>query len=142
MFVKKEKRNGAKEALDAYNEGKERRKKEIKEETSRWKRFWKWCWYLTTWPFRWAWMSIHDWKFLIIFIIVFLIVSSAVWGFYLAGLILWANESARNWCFGIGSFMWLWWIGPFTPFTQLVIIISIGVKAIVDRIGMRIKKRI
>ncbi|MCQ2772240.1 MAG: hypothetical protein MJ238_03075 [Bacilli bacterium] len=122
------------EAIDKYNKSKDRRKSEIKNEPSSVKRFFMWCWYLTTWPFRWAWMEIHDITFFIIFIVVFLVVSSSVWGGYLLGFIIWGNETARNWCFGIASASWLFWLGPFTPFTQIVIFISIGIKAVVDLI--------
>lgn len=124
-------------ALEKYNKSKEKRKSEIRQEKSSFKCFLMWCWYLTTWPFRWAWMEIHDWVFLIIFVIVFLLVSSSVWGGYLIAFIMWNNEEVRNWSLGIASASWLFWLGPFTPFTQIVIFLSIGIKAVFDRIFRR-----
>lgn len=124
----------AKKALNEYLASKERRKAEIRQEPSKWKRFWKWMWFWMSFPFRWVWMACHDWRILIILIIVFVVYSSSVWGFYLAGLICYKQESVRNWLWGIGSAMWVWWLGPFTPFMELVVLTTMGIKAVIDKI--------
>lgn len=135
--MKNEKETKASKALRLYRESIERRKAAIRSEPSRGKRLLKWIWFWVSHPFRWMWMSMHDWRTMLIFGIVFLVYSSSVWGFYLAAALTgWTTDTAK-WLLGIGSSMWLFWLGPFTPFTELVIITTIGIKALVDRIKER-----
>ena len=58
-------------------------KSHIKSEPKKIKRFWKWIFYWTVFPFVWIWVNIRDWRTALIFVIVFLLVSSEVWVPYL-----------------------------------------------------------
>ena len=101
----------------------------IKAEPNKTKRFFRLLLHYITFPFIWIWHNLRDWKTLVIFIIVCLVVSSEVWVFYLIGLITWGT-SFSSWCFGIGTFLWGWWLLPGTPFIPLCIGITLGIKAI------------
>lgn len=71
----------------------------------------------------------------IIFAIVFLTLSSEVWGFYLLGII-----TGNEWFYGIASACWLFWLGPFTPFLPLCVGITIGIKEGINRWKKKKKK--
>lgn len=130
----------AKEALQRYKESSDRRKAEIKADPRRGKRFWKWCWFLISWPFRWLWAECHDWRFLVLFIGVAAVMSVEVWGFYLAGLVTWGTEFSK-WAFGVASACWLFWLGPFTPFVPLCMAITCGIKTAIDRARERKERK-
>ena len=139
---KEKKKNPYLEQLEEkYNEQANARKEKIRQEPSKWKRFWKWVWFWISFPFIWIFYNIRDWRTAIIFIIVFLLVSSEVWVPYLIGFICWSNEALRISMFSIGSACWAFWLGPGTPFMIIVIGITIGVKAAFDKIRQGIKKR-
>lgn len=73
---------------------------------------------------------------IIIFIIVFLFVSSEVWVMYLLYVI-----TGNAWFLGIGSLCWAFWLAPFTPFLPLCFVITFAVRKIYDKIkNKRIKK--
>lgn len=116
-----------------YKAKQEEEKRLIRAEPSKWKRFWKWVWFLVSFPFKWLWVNIRDWRTALIFIIVFLVVSSEIWMPYLIGLITWGTDLSK-WLFGVASACWIFWLGPGTPFTLLCIGITIGVKGIIDKI--------
>ena len=86
-------------------------------------------WGIITAPFKWIWNECKDIKTLIIFIIVFLVLSSEVWLFYLLGFIF-----QNNWFIGIASACWLFWLGPGTPFIPLCIGFTALVKSIFNKI--------
>lgn len=109
-------------------------KEKIKAEPSKFKRFLKWIWYWTAFPFQWIWINIRDWRTAIIFVIVFLTVSSEVWVPYLIGVICWNDEALRNTMFGVGSACWLFWIGPGTPFMVVCIGLTITIKGLFNKI--------
>ena len=117
-----------------YNEQAERRKNKIREEPNKFKRFWKWVWYLIAFPFVWLFWNIRDFRTAIIFIIVFIVVSIEVWLPYLLGYIFYNNETFRITMFSIGSACWLFWLGPGTPFMVICIGITIGIKALFNKI--------
>ncbi len=73
--------------------------------------------------FKWLWQQLKDWRTLILFIIVFIVMSASVWIWYVLGFIL--NNA---WFYGVGSAVWLFWAGPFTPFIPLCIAITFGIK--------------
>lgn len=126
----------AKRALDAYEASKAKRRAEIRLEPSRWKRFWKWCWFWFSHPFRWLWMSVHDWRTMLIFGSVFVVYSGSVWGFYLAAAIVGWGTDTGKWLAGIGTAVWAWWlVGPFSPFMELVILTTMGIKYLMDKLG-------
>ena len=93
-----------------------------------------WGWIIA--PFKWIWKECKDIKTLIIFIIVFLVLSSEVWVFYLLGLIF-----QNNWFFGIASACWAFWLGPGTPFLPLCIGVTMGIKQIFNVIKKRKEKK-
>ena len=115
-------------------------KDRIKAEPSKFERFWKWVWYLIAFPFVWIWVNIRDWRTALIFVIVFLVISSEVWVPYLIAVICWSNEPVRISMLSVGSACWLFWIGPGTPFLVICIGITIGVKALFNKIKYRNKK--
>ena len=110
------------------------RKIVIRLEPNKIKRFFKWVWYYISFPFIWLFYNIRDWRTFVIFAICFIVISSEVWIPYLIGVICWANEPLRIAMFSVGSACWLFWLGPGTPFIELVICATIGIKAIFNKI--------
>lgn len=104
-------------------------KTSIRLETNRWKRFWKWIAYYITFPFVWIWINIRDWKTALIFVIVFLAVSSEVWVMYLLYFI-----TKNNWFLAVGSACWLFWLGPGTPFMVIVVSLTIAIKTFFNHV--------
>lgn len=115
-------------------------KQKIKEVPNKAKRMLYWGLYLCVFPFKWLWVNIRDYRTAIIFVIVFIVVSSEVWVPYLIGVICWANEPVRISMFSVGSACWLFWLGPGTPFLVICIGLTIGVKALFNKIKFRHKK--
>ena len=72
-----------------------------------------------------TWKELKDWKTLILYIIVNIVLSCEIWVPYLLGLI-----TGNKWWYGIGSACWLFWIGPGTPFIPLCIAITLAIKKI------------
>lgn len=125
----------------AYKEQADKRKDKIRQDPSKFRRFWKWVWYLIAFPFVWLFYNIRDWRSLICVIIAFLVLSASVWGFYLAAFICGWTTPAAKWCIGIGSAIWAWWLSPVgSPFILLVTLTSIGLKAIWNKIRARHEK--
>lgn len=77
----------------------------------------------------WLIKQLKDKKNIVIFIIVFLVLSSEVWIPYLLAII-----TGNKWWWGIGSACWAFWLAPFTPFLPLCIAITFGVRKIFDKI--------
>ena len=115
-------------------------KEKIKAIPSKGKRILKWIIYLCVFPFKWLWVNIRDYRTAIIFALVFIVLSSEVWVPYLIGVICWANEPVRISMFSVGSACWLFWLGPGTPFLVICIGLTIGVKALFNKIKFRHKK--
>ena len=115
--------------LQDYNKKQLAWKTKIRVETNKWKRFWKWIWYFIAFPWVWVFYNIRDWRTAVIFVIVFITLSSEVWVPYLLGLIL-----NNNWLIGVGTACWLFWLGPGTPFMVICIIVTIGVKTLWNKI--------
>ena len=131
---KKNKKPNRFQQLEAkYKEDQKATREKIRQEPSGWKRFWKWVWYLITFPFKWVWLNIRDWRSAIIFLIVMAVVSCEVWIPYLIGFITWGTELSKI-MFGVGSTCWLFWLGPGTPFLIICIGITIGVKELFNKI--------
>lgn len=119
----------------AYKEKQEVWKSKIRQEPSRFKRFWKWVWYLIAFPFVWLFYNIRDWRSAICVIISFLLWSCSVWLWYLLAMITGWNTETGKWFIGIGSAVWVWWASPVgSPFILLVTITAIGIKALWDKI--------
>ena len=77
----------------------------------------------------WLIKQLKDKKNIVIFIIVFLVLSSEVWIPYLLAII-----TGNKWWWGIGSACWAFWLAPFTPFLPLCIALTFGVRKIYDKI--------
>lgn len=80
--------------------------------------------------------TLKDKTNILIFVIVFLVLSSEVWCSYLIGLI-----TGNAWWFGIASVCWLFWLGPFTPFLPLCLAITFAVRKVIDKIRKTQQKR-
>lgn len=81
--------------------------------------------------------SLKDKTNIIIFIIVFLVLSSEVWVMYLLYFI-----TNNPWFLGIGSACWAFWLAPFTPFLPLCIAITFGVRKIYNKLTKRSVKKV
>lgn len=80
--------------------------------------------FLLLFPFQWIYINIRDWHTFLIFAIVFLVVSSEVWVPYLLYIILKLPV-----LLAIGSACWLFWLGPGTPFLLICILLTMLIKA-------------
>lgn len=126
--------------LEKYEHLQDERKAKIRLEPSKFKRFWKWIWFWVSFPWIWTFYNIRDWKTFIIFLVVFLVVSSEVWVPYLLGCICWSNEPFRITMFSVASACWLFWLGPGTPFMVIVITITIAIKSIFNKVSRKKEK--
>lgn len=127
-----------KDIIIRYNEFQNARKTKIKSEPNKWKRFWKWVWYLISFPWIWLFYNARDWRTAICIVVSFLLWSASVWGFYLAALLCGWTTDAAKWLMGIGTTVWAWWLSPVgSPFILLVTITAIGMKTIFDKIKSR-----
>lgn len=122
-----------KELQEKFENDKKLQKEKIRQEPNKWKRFWKWVWYLITFPFKWIWVNIRDWRTMIIFMIVVIVVSIEVWLPYLLGAITWGSDFSK-WCLGIGSACFIWWQLPGTPFIMICVFLTMAIKGLFDKI--------
>ena len=141
MKKEKNKEGYLKKLEEQYKKKQLEWKTHIRLESNKFKRFWKWVWYLIAFPFVWLFYNIRDWRTAIIFVIVFLIVSSEVWIPYLIGVIFWANEPLKISMFSIGSACWLFWLGPGTPFLVICISLTIAIKGLFNKIKEKRAKK-
>lgn len=72
---------------------------------------------------------------IIIFIVVFLVLSSEVWVPILLGII-----TQNAWWYGVGATCWAFWLAPFTPFLPLCLGITFAVRKAYDALKKRSKK--
>ena len=78
---------------------------------------------------KWIWKECKDWKTVVIFAIVVVIMYSPVWGGYLChALFHW------KWCSVMATAYLAFWAGPFTPFFPMGIAITLGIRRIIDKI--------
>ena len=131
--MKEKKQKKFSELEQRYKEAKAKARAKIKEEPNRWVRFWKWVWYFISFPFKWLWLNIRDWRTVLIFAIVVLVVSCEVWIPYMIALITWGSTLSKV-MLGVGSTCWLVWLGPGTPFLIICIGITMGIKALFNKI--------
>lgn len=116
--------------LEDYNKRQLAWKTHIRLEENKFRRFWKWVWYLVAFPWVWTFYNIRDWRTALVFGITFLVLSSEVWVPYLLGLIF-----NNPWLIGVGTACWLFWLGPGTPFMVICIMVTIAVKGFINKIG-------
>lgn len=81
--------------------------------------------------FAWLWEQIKDWRTLIIFIIVVLIMYFPAYGFYILSLIF-----KNAWLAGAATLYLTFWAGPFTPFFPLCVVITLAIK----KLFLKLKK--
>lgn len=86
--------------------------------------------------FLWLLSQLKDKKNIVIFIIVFIVLSSEVWVPYLLAII-----TGNKWWWGIGSACWAFWLGPFTPFIPICIAVTVGVRKVLDSIQKHKKEK-
>ena len=123
-----------KELEDQFKKSQEEEKNKIRAESKKCKRFWKWVWFVISFPWKWIWINIRDWHTALIFVIVMAVVSSEVWIPYLIGFICWNNEALRISMFSVGSVCWIFWLGPGTPFLIICIGLTIAIKGLFNKI--------
>ena len=85
---------------------------------------------------RWILKQLKDKTNILIFVIVFLVLSSEVWIPYLLAII-----TGNKWWWGIGSACWAFRLAPFTPFLPLCLAITFGIRKIVDKIRDKHNKK-
>ena len=86
--------------------------------------------------FKWLWKQLKDWRTLVIFIIVLLVMYFPAYGFYILSIIF-----KNGWFAGIATAYIAFWAGPFTPFFPLCIAVTFGIKKIFLKTKERIHKR-
>lgn len=69
---------------------------------------------------------------IIIFIIVFLVLSCEVWVPVILGIV-----TGNGWWYGIAATCWAFWLAPFTPFLPLCIALTFAVRKVIDAIKRR-----
>lgn len=125
---------------EKYDAAQAKWKEHIKAEPRKGRRFWKWVWYFIAFPWVWIFYNIRDWRTAIIFIIVCAVVSSEVWVPYLLAFIFWSNEGWRIGLLSFASACWIFWLGPGTPFLVICTSLTIGIKAIFNKVKERKQK--
>lgn len=76
---------------------------------------------------EWIKNECKDWKTFIIFVCVIMVVYSPVWvGYILFFVFKW------KWCLAMATAILVFWAGPFTPFFPLCIIITLGIKKLIE----------
>ena len=74
---------------------------------------------------------------IIIFIIVFLVLSCEVWVPVLLGIL-----TGNEWWYGIAATCWAFWLAPFTPFLPLCFALTFAVRKVFDAIKNRKNNKI
>lgn len=136
MKTKEEKINILKAEKAKQEEYERKQKEELLKIKTEPHHFWKIVWFYIKKPFKWIKDNIKDWRTAIVFIIVFLVMSSEVWVSYLLGIITWGTDFSK-WCMGVASACWLFWLGPFTPFLPICIGLTILIKSLFNKIRFR-----
>lgn len=118
-----------------YNLSNEIKKQVIRSYTSKGKRFIAFAKHLLTYPFIRIWYNIRDWRTFLIFGIVALIVGSEVWIPYTLSFVFWSNETIRYTMISVGSAGLVFWnVVPCTPFIAICILLTIGIKTLINKI--------
>lgn len=73
---------------------------------------------------------------IIIFIIVFLVLSCEVWVPIILGIV-----TQNAWWYGIAATCWAFWLAPFTPFLPLCVALTFAVRKAYDALKKRARKR-
>lgn len=78
---------------------------------------------------KWVWSECKDWRTLLLFGIVVVLMYTPVW----LGYILYFVFKSK-WAMGIASTYLVFWAGPFTPYFPLCVAITFGIKKIIEKI--------
>ena len=78
---------------------------------------------------KWVWSECKDWRTIVIFAIVVVVMYSPVWGGYLCSLLF-----KWKWSSVFATAYLAFWAGPFTPYFPLCIAITLGIKRAIDKI--------
>lgn len=78
---------------------------------------------------KWVWSECKDWRTLLLFGIVVVLMYTPVW----LGYILYFVFKSK-WAMGIASAYLVFWAGPFTPYFPLCVAITFGIKKIIEKI--------
>lgn len=115
-----------------------KRKDKIKQDPSKFRRFWKWVWYFIAFPWIWLFYNIRDWRSAVCIIISTLLWSASVWIWYALAIFTGWTTSTAKWFAGIGTAVWIWWASPVgSPFILLVTFTAIGMKALWNKLRER-----
>ena len=123
---------------EKYDEYQLKWKTSIKLKGNQW---YRWLWYFIAFPWVWIFYNIRDWRTAIIFVIVCALVSSEVWVPYLLAFIFWSNEPWRIALISFASACWVFWLGPGTPFLVICVSLTIGIKALFNKLINRKSKK-
>jgi len=130
----------AKKAFDDYQLSLKLEKERIKlTKKTKGARFWAWVWLAVKWPWKWLWMACHDWRLMLIFIGWMLVAGCEVW-VPLAIAWLSPDPSLKAWMLSVAGTCEAFWLGPFTPFMPLCIALTIGTKALLDKVKNKKEK--
>ena len=92
--------------------------------------------FLCLFPWKWAWKELGDWRSIVIFAIVALLLSSEGWVPGLIWVFTMHDPNLQALSKSMNAFMIsviLFWNGPGTPFLALCIVITAAVKEILNR---------
>lgn len=127
-----------KELEKEYNEKQLKWKTHIRLDTNKFRRFFKWVWFLIAYPWIWLFYNMRDWRSIICVLVSFVLWSASVWVWYLLAIITGWNTDTAKWFIGVGSAVFVWWASPVgSPFILLVTITAIGFKGILNKIIYR-----
>ena len=77
---------------------------------------------------KWLWAECKDWRTLVLFGIVCLVVGLPVWGCYLLGFIF-----KWEWALWVATGMWAFWMLPGAPYFALCVSITLAIKRIFEK---------
>ena len=72
---------------------------------------------------KWVWSECKDWRTIVLFVIVVVLMYTPVWGGYLLHLLF-----HMKWASVVATAYLAFWAGPFTPYFPLCIAITLGIK--------------
>ena len=77
---------------------------------------------------KWLWAECKDWRTLVLFGIVCLVVGLPVWGCYLLGFVF-----KWEWALWVATGMWAFWMLPGAPYFALCVSITLAIKRIFEK---------
>lgn len=120
-----------------YEASRKAEKDRIKGEFDKRKRVKGWIVYYLLWPFKWIWMACHDWRLILIFVGWAAVVGSDVW---VPLAIAWLVPSLRASMLAVAGVCEAVWLGP-VPFLPICVFLTMGTKAMMDKIAEKNVKR-